>query len=203
MASDIDVARAAATRIGTAARLTSLNDDTALARTLKGVWEIERKAVLRDGTFNFATVTRSLAEAVPAGLESGAVPYPWSKVYQLPGDCLRLIAVLDDVAREDFEKQSDANLRDVLLCDVAAPLAVRIVVDRPLERWDSSAADAFALRLAWRCGRKIAGSAFDHEICWAEYRKAISDAKTTDAREAPPIVQDESDWITARMTGRW
>lgn len=203
MASDIEVARAAATRMGTAARLTSLNDNTALARTLKGVWDIERKAVLRDGSYNFATVIRALAEADPASLEGGAVPSPWSKAYLLPGDCLRLLAVLDEVARADFEKASDGNLRDVLLCDAAAPLEVRIVVDRPLERWDASAADAFALRLAWRCGRKIAGSAFDHETCWAEYRKAIADAKTTDAREAPPIVQEDCDWILARQTGRW
>ena len=189
--------------MGTASRLTSLDDGTALARSLKAVWDIERKATLRDGSYNFATTIRSLAAADPAQLEGGAVPLPWSKVYQLPGDCLRLLAVLDDTARMDFEKASDGNLRDVILCDAVAPLAVRIVVDRAVERWDAAAADAFALRLAWRCGRKIAGSAFDHETCWAEYRKAISDAKTTDAREGPPIEQDESGWIEARMSGRW
>lgn len=203
MADAIEVARAAATRMGTAARLTSLNDNTTLARTLKGVWDIERKAALRDGAWNFATVTRSLAAANPAQLEGGALPASWAQVYQLPGDCLRFLAIVDDTVRGQFERCSDANLGDVLFCDAEAPLPVRMVVDRPIERWDASAADAFALRLAWRCGRKIAGSAFDHETCWAEYRKAIADAKTTDAREGPPIEHEESDWILTRQTGRW
>ncbi len=90
-----------------------------------------------------------------------------------------------------------------VLCDSAGPLYVRIAIDVPeLGLWDSLAAEAFALRLAWRCGRKIAGSAFDMQACWAEYREAISRAKGVDARENPSIEQDDGDWIRARH-GDW
>lgn len=203
MADTIEVARAAATRMGTAARLTSLNDNSTLARTLKGVWEIERRAVLRDGAWNFATVTRSLPAVDPAQLDGGQLPAIWAYAFRLPGEYLRLLGVLDEVARFDFDKASDGQLGDVIFCNVPGPLDVRLVVDRPIERWDAAAADAFALRLAWRCGRKIAGSGFDLDTCWMEYRQAIAAAKTNDAREGPPIEQDESDWILARQTGRW
>ncbi|MBX9643383.1 MAG: hypothetical protein K2W91_04685 [Novosphingobium sp.] len=203
MASDIEIAKAVAARIGTSARITSLNDNTTLARTLKGVWDAQRKAVLRDGSWNFATVTRELAALDPATLESGAVPYPWSTAFALPGDCLRLLELLDSGSRGSFEKQSDAVHGDVILCNAAAPLVVRIVVDRPIERFDDVAADAFALRLAWRCGRKIAGSAFDLDQCWAEYRRTIGSAKGVDAKEGPPIPNEESAWILSRQTGRW
>lgn len=199
MASQVEIANLAAIRIGTASRITSLDDNRTVARTLKAVWGAERRACLRDGSFNFATRTRDLAALDPATLEGGAVPLPWSAAFELPSDALRLLELLDSGSRASFELQGRQ-----ILCDAAAPLTVRICIDVPeLGQWDAAAAGAFALRLAWRCGHKIAGSAFDAQACWAEYRQAIGASKAVDAKEAPPIAHEESDWIVSRQTGRW
>jgi len=199
MASESEVANLAAVRMGTAVRITSLDDNRTVARTLKAVWAAERQATIRDGSWNFATRTVQLPVVDPATLDGGAVPLPWANAFRLPPGCLRLLEVVDLTARDAFERQGD-----LVLCDGDAPLNVRICIDMPeMGGWDADAVAAFALRLAWRCGHKIAGSAFDAQACWAEYREASMRAKAIDAREMPPIAQEESDWITARMTGRW
>ena len=86
-----------------------------------------------------------------------------------------------------------------ILCKVAGPLYARWIVDVPEPAsWDDAFAEAFALRLAWACGRKIAGSDFDTEEVMKEYRMAIGAARGVDAKENPIIDPDESDWVLAR-----
>lgn len=195
MASETEVANLAAVRIGTASRITSLNDDRVVARTLKAVWAAERQATIRDGSWNFAAARDALA----VKLTGAQVLYPWTYGYELPAQCLRLIEVLD-TARDAYALEGR-----LILCNADAPLYVRYAIDVPeMAQWDAEAAAAFALRLAWRCGRKIAGSAFDRDACWEEYRVAIAGAKSTDAAENPPISTENEDdsWISARY-GNW
>lgn len=194
MATETEVANLAAVRIGTASRITSLDDDKTVARTLKAVWAIERRAVLRDGSWNFNTARAQL----PAQVLAGGVPYPWSYSFAMPADALRLREVLNLASRDDYAYEGGA-----VLCDSAGPLNIIYQRDVPeLGLWDASAAEAFALRLAWKCGKKIAGSAFDERGCWSEYREAIGRAKYVDALENPPIPFDDGDWIAARMGAR-
>lgn len=197
MASEVEIANLVAVRMGSPARVTSLDDDRTLARTLKAVWATERQATIRDGSWNFAAARDALAALAP---DSGVVIHPWTYAYRLPAQCLRLIEVLG-VARADYSREGD----NLILCDAPAPLYVRYAIDVPeIAKWDAEAVAAFALRLAWRCGHKIAGSAFDAQACWAEYRAAIAAAKSTDAQENPPISTAEEDdsWISAR-NGAW
>lgn len=193
MASETDIANLAAVRIGTESRITSLADNKVLARALKVVWNTERQAVLRDGTYNFAARRADLA----AEADLDRIIYPYSYAFELPAQALRLIEVLD-LARNDYQLEGR-----LVLCDSAGPLRIRYAVDEPnLAAWDAVAVEAFALRLAWKVGRKIAGSAFDAQACWAEYREAITRAKGVDARENPSIAQDDGEWIEARR-GAW
>lgn len=195
MATIISIANAAATRIGTAARLTSLDDNRTVARTLKAVWDDQRRAVLRDGSWNFASRRAELA----AEADGERVVYPWAYAFPLPAESLRLIEVLDLADRLAWQYEDGA-----VLCNSAGPLRVRYAIDVPeLARWDDLAADAFALRLAWRCGHKIAGSSFDKEACWRDYREALGRARTIDALENPPIPLDQGGWFEARMGGGW
>jgi len=196
MASEVEIANLAAVRIGTASRITSLDDDRTVARALKAVWAAERQAAIRDGSWNFAAVR----DALPALAAGAGVIWPYSMAYRLPGTCLRLIEVLG-VARADYQLEADKTI----VCDAPAPLYVRYSIDVPeMAKWDAEAGAAFALRLAWRIGHKIAGSAFDAQACWAEYRAAIAGARSTDAMENPPISTETEDdsWILARQ-GRW
>lgn len=194
MSDYVTIANMAAARIGTETRIASPDDDRFVARTFKAAWDIERQAAIRDGAWNFAARRGDLA----AVADPGVVLYPWTYGFELPVDCLRLIEVLGG-CRDAYALEGR-----LILCDSAGPLYIRYSTDVPQESlWDAAFTHAFALRLAWRCGRRIAGSAFDQELCWSEYRQALSAARRVDARENPPIEQEDSSWIAARHDRAW
>lgn len=191
MSSRVEIFNLAATEIGTSARVTDPDEETVLARAVRGVWDTQRRAALREGSFNCAAARAELAALV------GSVPYPFTMAYQLPADCLRLIEVLDEDARDAYQLEGRT-----ILCDAAAPLHIRYVRDlTEAAEFDEAFADSFAKRIAATIGRKIAGSTFDQDDAWRKYRTSLAAAKRVDALENPPIEQEESDWITARLGG--
>ncbi len=201
--SDVEIANLAAVKIGAEARITSLLDDRKVARELNAVWAIERRATLRGGSFNFATRRAELASAVLAAGDSIA---PWAYAFPLPAGFLRLLSVLDSTSgyeRADAEYQLEGGPDGLrVLANDAGPLRVKYIADVPEPaRWDDAFAEAFACRLAWRCGKRVAGSSFDADMAWRDYRMAIGDAKQVDARENPPIGQSGDSWIDARLSG--
>jgi len=192
MSSVVEVFNLAATRMGSVTRVSSPDDDRHVARTIKAVFDQQRRAAIRDGAWNFATRVAELA----AEYNPDRVIYPWARAFPMPALNLRLLEVLG-CSREDYE------LLDGVVCaNAAGPLRVRHLVDvvEPAY-WDEGFANSFGLRLACVCGRAIGGSAFDLDQCWAEYRSSIGGAKRVDARENPGPGQDESSWITSRFTG--
>lgn len=190
MASATEIANNAAVLIGTQARILSLDDDRMLARTLRTVWDTQRQATLRDGAWNFGSRRAQLAAAASPG-----VIYPYSYAYPLPAESLKLIEVLG-MSRSSYRYEGGS-----VLCDQEGPLNVRYAIDVPeLAKWDALASEAFACRLAWKCGRRIAGSAYSVDQGEADYRAAIAKAKTHDALENPPIEPEESSWNLARLS---
>lgn len=201
--SDVEIANLAAVKIGAEARITSLDDDRKVARELKAVWAIERRATLRAGSFNFATRRAELASVVLAAGDSIA---PWAYAFALPSLCLRHLAVLDTTT--GYEKPAAGYLLEGgpdgerILSNDAGPLLVKYIVDVPEPaRWDDAFAEAFACRLALRVGKRVAGSSFDAEAALRDFRLAIGDANRVDARENPPIEQSDDSWIDARLGG--
>jgi len=190
MATEIQIYHAAAAAIGSGTRVTSPDDDTTMARSIKGVWDLERRAAIRDGAWNFAT----RRDALPALTETPAFEFEFA--YRLPADCLRLIDVRG-VAREHYQLEAGR-----ILCNSSGPLHIRCLVDVPEPaEWDDQFARAFALRIAMAIGTKIAGSSFDKSKVSALYQQALRDAQGVDALENPRIEMEESDWIAARHVG--
>ena len=201
--SDVEIANLAAIKIGAEARITSLLDDRKVARELNAVWGIERRATLRAGSFNFSTRRAEIASAVLAASDSIA---PWAYAFPLPASCLRLLSVLDSTSgyeRADAGYQLEGGPDGTrILSNDAGPLLVKYIVDVPEPaRWDDAFAEAFACRLAWRCGKRVAGSSFDVDAASRDFRVAIGDANRVDARENPPIAQSDDSWIDARLSG--
>lgn len=190
MSSYVSIANHAATIIGTAARLTAPSDDTSLGRAVASVWEIERKAALRDGAWNFAIRRADLPALAKPPLHG------FTAQFELPADCLRIIEIYD-LRRDRWQVEGRAILADSL-----GPLRVRYLRDvtEPSE-FDPLFAHAFARRIAQAIGNRIAGSAFDEQTNWEKYRQALSEARRVDAIENPPIEPYESEWVTARWTG--
>lgn len=193
MSDFVSIGNMAAQRIGTEARISSPDDDRFVARTIRAVWDIQRQAAIRDGAWNFAMRRFEIA----AEYDPDHVIYPWSAFFPLPTGTLRLIEIFD-LCDGSYEYENGG-----ILANVAGPVRGRCMVDvvEPA-LWDAGFTESFAKRIAATCGRRIAGSAFDAELCWQEYRTSLSGAKRVDARENPGgIAQAESSWITARFGG--
>lgn len=190
MSSYAEIANSAATIVGTAARLTLPGEDTVLGRAVAAQWDIARRALLRDGSFNFAMKRASLPmlAEVPA--------HGYGRAFQLPADCLKLVEVYG-WSRGDYQLEGTR-----ILCDAGAPVQIRYIrdVEEPAE-FDGLVAEAFAQKIACLIGNKIAGSAFKEELNEERYRDKIAKAKRADALETPPIRQEESGWIVARHVG--
>jgi hypothetical protein len=192
MANYVQIANLAATLIGGQARIVSPDDNTVLARTVKAVWDLQRRATLRDGEWNFACLRAGL----PAVLE--AVPYPYGYAYNLPSEALKLVELIDD-PRDEYRLENRQ-----ILTNCAPPLYIRYCVDVVApENWDEAFADAFGKRIAWVIGKRIAGSAYNDLNGERLYRDAIEQAKGIDGRENPPLEQEESSWILARYGSPW
>lgn len=190
MASYAEIANSAATIVGASARLTLPGEDTVLGRAVAAQWDIARRALLRDGSFNFSIKRASL----PALAE---VPtHGFERQFQLPPDCLKLIEVYG-WGRAAYQLEGTR-----ILADAPAPIEIRYVrdVEEPAE-FDGLVAEAFAQRLANAIGNRIAGSAFKEELNEERYRRKIAAAKRADALENPPIAFEESGWILARHVG--
>lgn len=192
MASDTEVANNAAVLIGTESRVLSLNDDRFLARTLLAAWNLNRQSTLREGSWNFSIGRAMLpAEVLPEGRSI----HPWETSFPLPTDCLRLLRVIDYNA-DEWSLEGRA-----ILANQSGPLYVQYVRDVPVTDFDAACANAFAHRLAWKCGTRVAGSSFDETAAEAAYRRALSESRRVDAMENPPIEHHESSWVTARWAG--
>lgn len=190
MANYVQIANLAAALIGTQSHITDPDDNRALARAVKSVWDGQRQATLRDGDWNFA----SERHQVPALADPA--PYPYAFQYNLPEGALRLAEVLSPAARAAYRFEGRR-----ILTNHAPPLHIRCIHDVPQpDLWDAEFADAFAKRIAWTIGRRIAGSAYDETAGERTYRAAVAAAKSVDARENPPLEQEECGWIEARAS---
>lgn len=188
MASFVEIANMAGAYIGTSSRITDPNDDRTLARAIRAAWDIQRRAAIRDGSWNFAAARARLAAS------NVAPAFGFAYQYQVPPGFIRLVEIVHPTGYREYRFEGGK-----ILCDVVGPLDILYFQDvvEP-EQWSDGFADAFAARIAWSIGRKIAGSTYDKEAGWQTYQDALNSAKRTDALENPPIEREESDWVTAR-----
>lgn len=188
MADWVAIANMVGAHVGSETRITSPTDNRTLARAIRAVWDLQRRAAIRDGSWNFAMVRKSLPAL------DGTPAYGYAYQYQLPTGCLRVIEIASDSAYDNYQLEAGK-----LLCNVEGPLDIRCLVDiEEPTLWDAVFTEAFALRVAWAIGNKIAGSAFDRDKVWRDYERSVAAAKRVDALENPPIEREESDWVTAR-----
>lgn len=189
MADYVSAANAALSLLGEDDQLRDPNEDSHAARSVRAVWDIVRKAVLRDHPWNFAIKRIDLA-AVP-----NVVTYPRQSAFRRPDGFLRLLEVLDPACARDRFNNEGAYI----LADTAGPLWIRYVGDVPDPgNWDDLFVAAFAARLAFQIADRITGDRGRKADAWSTYEAALASAKGVDAKEDPPVVPEESDWVTAR-----
>lgn len=187
MANFVTIANLAASALGEDDQLSADTDNTHLSRSVKAVWDVERRAALRDHSWNFAM----RRQALPASATQDATPFGFA--YRLPAESLRLIEVLG-YSRGDYQLEGP-----FILSDAAAPLRIRFIADvtEPAE-WDDMFAKAFAMRVAWQIADRITGDTGRAQLAERKYRDALSEAKRVDARENPQVPSVPTGWELAR-----
>ncbi len=187
MADFVTIANLAASSLGEDDQIRSPDDDTHLSRSVQAVWDAERRAALRDHSWNFAMRRRAL----PAVL--GEDPAPYGFAYRMPAESVRLIEVLG-FRRGDYQLEGP-----FILSDAAAPLRIRFLADvtEPAE-WDDLFAKAFAMRVAWQIADRITGDPNRVNQAERKYWAALKEAKRVDARENPQVPFEATGWERAR-----
>jgi hypothetical protein len=186
----VTIANLAASALGEDDQLSSPDDNNHLSRSVRAVWDVERRAALRDHSWNFAMAR----QALPASADTD--PHPYGFAYRLPAECLRLIEVTG-FRRGDYQLEGK-----FILSDAAAPLRIRYIVDvaEPAE-WDDLFVKAFAMRVAWQIADRITGDTNRAQLAERKYRAALSEAKRVDARENPQVPHAPTAWEMARGWG--
>lgn len=199
MASEVDVANRALTKVG-AARITSLSDNQESARVVSSAWDAVRDAELRAHAWNFAIKRDQLAALVTTP------SWGYDYEYQLPADCLRILQIdeyFPPVSLTDYRGSSEAYWQienGKILTDLAGPLKVRYVSrSENTGTWDALFVEAFACKLAIEVCERLTDSTSKRQLAWQEYKDTIRQAITCDAIENPPEPLADDAWVMARL----
>jgi hypothetical protein len=199
MASQVDVANRALSKIGDA-RIISLGDDSEAAILLNSMFDVMRDAELRAHPWNFSIKRASLAALV------STPAYGFPNEYQIPGDCLRLLMV-----GEAYVGSSQSNYRSMpeqvyqieglkILTHYTAPLKVKYIKQvTNVGEWDPLFVEYFATVLAHECCERLAQSSSLKETLRRDKAEMFMRAIRADAIENPPELIADDSWVLARL----
>lgn len=199
MASEVDVANRALTKLG-AARITALSDANKQARAVDSMFDIVRDALLRSHVWSFAVkrATLDVSETTP----------DWGYAYQydLPADYLRLVQVNDTYlgpSLADFRNDATADYMlegNVIMTDIADTLKIRYIFqETDTTAWDSTFVEAMACRLAAELAEDLTQSNTKRDAAWKEYDMAIRTAIRSGAVEQQAQEMPDDAWMLSRI----
>lgn len=169
------VVNLALTRIGTAKRISSLDEGSAIAVAALSVFDPALRIVLGGHPWNFATTRANL----PA--DAAAPAFGYARKFALPGDCIRWLPPEPD---EDtyFEGQEESGC---ILTDSEAPLPVRyirLVEDAAL--WSPEFEQVLAYRVALDLSYAVTALAEVSKLTEDGFAEALRDGKRLDSRRS-------------------
>lgn len=186
--SEVAICNAALFAIGDSVRITSLDDDTVLARLCKERYPRVRDALLRSYPWNFAAARASLAA------DTSTPAFEFDYQYALPSDFLWLRELYGN---ERASYQVEGGL---ILCSIAAPLEIKYTrrVDDP-NLFDDLFCEALAARLAAELCAARTESGGRAEALYNLSNAKIMEARKLDAQEGAAESLPETTWITERL----
>jgi hypothetical protein len=199
MASVVDVANRALTKLGSA-RIVSLSDDNKQARSIASCFYTLLDAELRQNRWTFA-IKRAELPAL-----SDAPTFGYDYQYALPADFLRLDMINDMFPSVSLDNYISSEVADyaienkMILTNLSAPLKIRYgaSVDDP-NQWDSLFIEALACRLAAEICEDLTQSSGKRTQAWQEYKQALQAGKRANAIERPPSQLPDDTWIFSRL----
>jgi hypothetical protein len=188
MASEVEIANAALTKLGHAA-ISNLTDDSDAARAVNAVFATVRDDLQAVHSWNFNTRWSSLAKLADAPVNPN-----FGSQYALATNTLRVWSIGEDMWPWVVEGTS-------LLTDLDSPK-----VQNSYRVTDTSLFPPYFVNLmAYRLAAELCisltarrGNLQDH---WTLYEKALAEAKTSDGQEGSPFVDDASPLADVRLFG--
>lgn len=199
MASQVDIANRALTKLG-AARIISFGDDNKQARSVTSMFDIVRDAELRSHIWSFSVKRTALAAltTTPA--------WGFKYEYEIPSDCLRILMVNDTYGGPDMSDYRNEPIADYslegnkILTNFNAPLKLRYIsrVEDTTE-WDSMFVEALACRLAMEMCEDLTQSNTKRELAQAEYTAMLRSAIRASSIEQPAQAMPDNSWMLSRL----
>lgn len=151
-----------------------------------------RDSELRKFAWNFALERASVAASVD-------VPaWQWSFKYDLPGDCLRMMALRQNGAINGtlipYELEGGA-----ILTNATAPLKLRYIKRvETVGLWDALFVDVMAAKLASKMAHWLTGKGSFAQLAEQNYQQTLREARRIDAIEQYQEDLDQNDVIRVR-----
>lgn len=184
MASRVGIANLALTILG-ADRITSLEDNAENARRLTAIYDSTLEDVLRAHPWNFAISRSTLAQLATTPL------FEYSYEFQLPGNCLRVLAVSDGT---DITTDYKIEGRKLLCDDTSVKIKYITNITDP-NQYTSQFIYILATRLAAEIAYAVTNNKSTADQMFQLYLSRLQIAKETDAQESSSVeVIDEDLW---------
>lgn len=174
------------------APVSSPSEDTSVRLWFARNFGQTRDSEMRKFAWNFALVRVQLAASVE-------VPaWRWRYKYELPGDCLRMMALRQDGALNGtlipYELEGEA-----ILTDAIAPLKLRYIKRvTTTGLWDTLFVDVVAAKLAAKMAHWLTGKSSYAQIAEQTYQQTLREARRIDALEQFQEDLDQNNIILVR-----
>ena len=187
MASQVDIANLALSILGEAP-IISLTDDVPRARVINLLFATSRDAVLRLHPWNFAVFRKVLVQ------KTETPAFGFSKVFALPSDFLRLLALND--GRDEYQIEADGLLSNV---DTAQLRYVGRVTDTA--RYDPLFVQTLAAYIAAEAAMPITNSQSIEKRAADKFHEKLAEARSVDGMENYPDTFVADAFIEAFLGG--
>ena len=172
-----------------AAPISDITENTGRAKRVNAIYQDVRDAVIRDASWNFATVRVQLAAL------AAAPAFTWAKQHQMPENpyCLRVLDVYSGDERIDHVVEGRKILSDYATINL---LYLKRVVDSSL--FDPMFIEAYEARLAAELAIPITGSRGISEDFWGMYDRKIANARLVNSQEGTPAAIQANSLVDVR-----
>ena len=178
-------------------KIQSLTENVQLRKDLDGVWDREGvKRCLQTGLWNFATKGVQL-DYDPSYTQG----YGYQRVFTLPDDFVRLVAISDSENFEPAYRRYFIDARHVFAdLDTLYLRFVSSDEDYGLDfsKWPPNFTAFVEHDFAFRVCRRVTGSGRTKKEIEVDRHNKLAEARSTDAAEEQSSVQPQGSWSRAR-----
>ena len=218
----IAICNLALSRLGVSQRMAAMNENTAQADAISGVWDVCLDECLYEGYWSWAAKAAALALIVDQStLATSALFYPgWRYVYGKPSDAVRIVGITTYAGMRTIpymaywwertfpilgpyrptwqEAESSDGSSRVLMTDQDSAWVVYTSRVTNTDAMDPKFKSLLAWKLAVEAAGPLKASASIVQTCAAGYNATLMEALAANMNEQQPDAYPESPSITVR-----